>query len=115
MHFILRWFINAAVLMLIPYLIASVRVDSFGVALLAALVIGLVNAVLRPLAILITLPINILTLGLFIFVINALLFQLAAHLVPGFWVAGFWAAFFGALLYSLISYGVGALVFKNER
>src|SRR5437867_952362 len=98
MDLVLRWLINAAVLMLMPYLLPSIQVDSFVTALIAALVIGLINAVIRPLAILITLPINLLTLGLFIFVINALLFWLAANLVPGFSVGGFWSAFFGALL-----------------
>jgi putative membrane protein len=115
MHLLLRWIINAAALMLLPYVITAIHVDSFVTALIAALVIGLINAVIRPLAILITLPINILTLGLFTLVINALLFWFVGNVVSGFVVAGFWAAFFGALLYSIISYAIGALVLKSER
>jgi putative membrane protein len=115
MHLILRWIINAAVLMLITELLSSVQIDNFATALIAALVIGLVNALLRPLAIIVTLPINILTLGLFTFVINALLFLLAAELVPGFQVAGFWAAFWGALLYSLISSVISALILERKH
>ena len=115
MHLVVRCLINALVLMLIPYLVPSVHVDSFVTALIGALVIGLINAVIRPLAILITLPVNILTLGLFTFVINALLFMLAAHLVHGFSVAGFWSAFFGALLYSVISFAIGALIDRGRK
>ena len=115
MHLLLRWIINAAALMLLPYVITAIRVDSFVTALIAALFIGLINAVIRPLAILITLPVNILTLGLFTLVINALLFWFVGSVVSGFVVAGFWAAFFGALLYSIISYAIGALVLKSER
>jgi putative membrane protein len=115
MHLLLRWIINAGALMLLPYVITSIRVDNFVAALVAALFIGLVNAVIRPIAILITLPINILTLGLFTLVINALLFWLVGSFVKGFYVESFWAAFFGALLYSLITYAVGALIFKREQ
>ena len=101
MHLLLRWIINAAALMLLPYVITAIRVDSFVTALIAALFIGLINAVIRPLAILITLPVNILTLGLFTLVINALLFWFVGSVVSGFVVAGFWAAFFGALVVSI--------------
>ena len=111
----LRWALNALVLMAIPYLLASVRVDSFYAALFAALCIGLVNALIRPILILVTLPINILTLGLFTFVINGLLFWFVASFVKGFFVAGFWAAFWGALLYSLFSTLASLVVFGRER
>lgn len=103
MSLLLRWAINAGALMLIPLLMTSIRVEGFYSALVAALALGLVNALLRPLLILLTLPINILTLGLFTLVLNALLFWFAASFVKGFYVAGFWSAFWGALLYSLIS------------
>ena len=85
---------------------SAIEVKSFSVALIVALVLGLVNAVVRPILVLLTLPVTILTLGLFILVINALLFWLVAEFVDGFHVGGFWAAFFGAIVYSLISWAV---------
>jgi putative membrane protein len=114
MHLLLRWLINAGVLMLLPYLLSGITIADFLTALLAALVIGLINAVIRPLAILITLPVNILTLGLFTLVINALLFWLAASIVSGFHVAGFWSAFFGALLFSIISSVLSSLLARRD-
>lgn len=112
---LLTWALNALVLLAIPYLLESVQVENLYAALVAALCIGLVNALIRPILILITLPINILTLGLFTFVINGLLFWLVASFVKGFYVAGFWAAFWGALLYSLTSALASLLVFGRER
>jgi putative membrane protein len=112
---LLRWALNALVLLALPYLLESLRVDNFYAALIAALCIGLVNALIRPVLILITLPINILTLGLFTFVINGLLFWLVASVVKGFYVTGFWAAFWGALLYSLCSALASLIVFGRER
>ncbi|HWP57974.1 MAG TPA: phage holin family protein [Candidatus Acidoferrales bacterium] len=103
MRLILRWLINAVTLLLIAHLFASIEVAGFGAALIAALILGLVNAVIRPVLLIATLPINILTLGLFTFVINALLFWLVASFVEGFEVGGFWSAFFGALAFSIIS------------
>ena len=93
-----------------PYIMSSIEVKSFTVALIAALVLGLVNAILRPILVLLTLPVTILTLGLFIFVINALLFWVVAEFVHGFRVAGFWSAFWGAILYSLVSWAMAALL-----
>jgi putative membrane protein len=103
MNLLLRWLINAVSLLLISHLLPSIQVAGFGTALLTALILGLVNAFIRPLLIIITLPINILTLGLFTFVINGLLFWFVASFVKGFEVGGFWSAFFGALAYSIIS------------
>ncbi|MDQ7989299.1 MAG: phage holin family protein [Candidatus Dactylopiibacterium sp.] len=103
---LLRWALNAAALMLVPELISGIAVTSFTAALIAALVIGLLNALIRPLLILLTLPITALTLGLFILVINALLFWFASNFVSGFSVAGFWPALFGALLYSVLTWFV---------
>jgi len=111
---LLRWAVNGLVLLAIPYLLESVKVDSFYAALIAALCIGLVNALIRPILILVTLPINILTLGLFTFVINALLFWFVASFVKGFYVAGFWAAFWGALVYSLCSALASLLLFGRQ-
>jgi putative membrane protein len=102
--FIVRWVINALAVMLAAYLIPGVSVENFWAALITALVMGLINAIIRPLVILLTLPVNILTLGLFTLVINALMFWLASAIVPGFKVAGFWPAFGGALVFWAVSW-----------
>lgn len=112
-NLLLRWAINAGALLLLPHLMSSIRVDGLYTALIAALVLGLVNALIRPLLILITLPISLLTLGLFIFVINGLLFWFATSFIRGFEVAGFAGAFWGALLYSLISWAISALLVRE--
>src|SRR5262245_28616230 len=106
------WLIDAVALAVVAYLIPSVNVASAGAALGAALVLGLVNALVRPVLVLLTLPVTILTLGLFIFVINGLLFWAVGNFVPGFHVAGFWAGVFGAIVFSLISWALSALVLK---
>ena len=98
MRLLLTWIINAVALLLVPYLMSSVTVASFGTALVAALVLGLINTLIRPVLVLLTLPVTFVTLGLFIFVINGLLFWAAANLVGGFQVAGFWSAVGGAIL-----------------
>ena len=98
-----RWLLNALALLLVAYLYPGVSVESFFAAAMAALVLGLVNAVVRPFLVLLTLPVTILTLGLFLFVINALLFWLVAEIVGGFRVTGFGAALIGSILYSLIT------------
>ena len=100
MRLLAIWTINALALLALPYVVPSVRVASFGTALLVALVLGLINAVLRPLLILLTLPVTLLTLGLFLFVINALMFWSAAAVLQGFSVTGFPAALIGSLIYS---------------
>jgi putative membrane protein len=109
------WTINALALLALPYVVPSVHVASFGTALIVALVLGLINAVLRPLLILLTLPVTLLTLGLFIFVINALLFQLAGHLVDGFNVGGFTSALIGSIAYSLISRALSAMLVSSGK
>ncbi len=103
MSLIVRWFINALALMAVAYLYSGVQVAGIMQALAAALVLGLVNAVIRPILILLTLPVTLLTLGLFIFVINAFLFWFVAEIVKGFTVSGFPAAFIGSLMYSVIT------------
>ncbi|MGZ5035630.1 MAG: phage holin family protein [Usitatibacter sp.] len=110
-----RWIINAAALVLVAYIYPGVHVDSFVAALLAALVLGLVNAVIRPLLVILTLPVTLLTLGLFLFVINALCFWLAAELVRGFTVNGFGAALLGSILYSLITLLTSWLLFPRRK
>ena len=101
MKLITRWLLLAAALLLVAYLYSGVSVTSFGAALIAALVLGLLNTVVRPLLVLLTLPVTLLTLGLFLFLINALMFWAAAGLLDGFNVSGFTAALIGSLLYSL--------------
>lgn len=103
MKLALRWFLNAVALVLLPELIDGLRVDSYAAALVSALLLGLANALIRPVLILITLPITLLTLGLFTLIINALLFWAVAGLVGGVHVADFATAFWGALLYSVLT------------
>jgi len=98
---LVRWLLLAAALLLVAHLYPGVTVQSFGAAMWAALVLGLLNALLRPLLVLLTLPVTVLTLGLFLFVINALMFYFAAQLLAGLSVAGFFAALVGSLIYSL--------------
>jgi putative membrane protein len=101
MKILARWLLLAASLLLVAQLYPGVQVGSFGTALVAALVLGLLNALLRPLLVVLTLPVTLLTLGLFLFVINALMFYWAAGLIDGFSVGGFGAALIGSLIYSV--------------
>ena len=103
MSLIIRWFINALALMLVAYLYSGVQVNGIIEALIAALVLGLVNALIRPILVVLTLPVTILTLGLFIFVINAFLFWFVAEVVKGFAVSGFMGALIGSLMFSVIT------------
>ena len=114
MHLLIRWIVNAAALMLVAYLYSGVTVTSFGAALIAALVLGLVNAVVRPILVLLTLPVTLLTLGLFLFVINALLFWFVAEVVQGFQVSGFGGALLGSILYSIITLITSWLFFSRK-
>lgn len=111
---LLTWLINAVALLAVPYLLHSVQVDSFGAALIAALILGLVNTLVRPVLVVLTLPVTVLSLGLFILIINGLMFWVVAQLVGGFHVAGFWAAVGGALLYSIVSWALSTLLLKNK-
>ncbi len=113
MRLLLVWLINAAALFMLPYLMPSVRIESFGTALIAALVLGLVNTLVRPLLFVLTLPVTVVTLGLFILVLNGLMFWLATRFVGGFSVAGLWPAMWAALAYSLISWALSALLLKK--
>ena len=101
MKLLLRWFLLAAALLLVAHLYPGVVISSFGSALIAAFVLGLFNTLVRPILILLTLPVTLLTLGLFLFVINALMFWAAASVLDDFSVTGFAAALIGSLLYSL--------------
>ena len=103
MKTIVRWLLLAAALLLVAHLYSGVTVASFQSALIAAFVIGLLNTLVRPLLVLLTLPVTLLTLGLFLFVINALMFWWAGSMFAGFKVASFGAALLGSLIYSLCS------------
>jgi len=113
MRLLITWGINAAALFVLPYLLSSIKVESFSTALFAALVLGLVNTLIRPILVLLTLPVTLLSVGLFIFVINGLLFWLVANFVKGFQVAGFWSAMLGAILYSVISWVLSSLLLER--
>lgn len=103
MGIIINWVISAIVIFVIAYFLPGVHVANFTSALIAALVIGIINAIIKPVLVILTLPINLLTLGLFTFVINAILILLASAIVPGFTVDGFlWALIFSVIL-SLVS------------
>lgn len=104
MSLLLRWVFNASALLVIAYYVPGIHVSGFYTALMAALILGLINAMIRPLVILLTLPVNIVTLGLFTLVINALMFWLASTIVKGFYVAGFAPAFWGALIMWFVSW-----------
>ena len=110
MKLILRWVINTLAIMLLPYVLSGITVRGFYAALIAALILGLVNAIIRPLALLLTLPVNIVTLGLFTLVINALMLWLVSSIVRGFDVAGFWPAFWGALILWLVAWLTNSLL-----
>jgi putative membrane protein len=114
MRLILVWLINAVALIAVAYLLPGIAVASFVTALVAALVLGLVNAIIRPILVLLTLPATLLTLGLFIFVINGLLFWFVGSFIDGFVVAGFWWGVIGAIAYSLLSWALSALLLSGK-
>ena len=110
MSLLLRLLLNALGVILVSYIVPGVQVDGFLTAVITAFVIGLINAVIRPILLVLSLPINILTLGLFTLVINALMFWLASALVPGFRVAGFGAALVGAIVFWVIAWATNMLI-----
>src|SRR3982750_4609894 len=110
MRLLIVWLVNTLALLGVAYLMPSVHVESLGTAVIAAALLALANAVIRPILVLLTLPVTILTLGLFIFVINGLLFLGVGSFVPGFHVGGFWPGVFGAIVYSVISWLLSALI-----
>ena len=109
MILVLKWLALALGIMFVGWLVPGISVSSFATALIASVVIALVNLVIKPILVVLTLPINILTLGIFILFINALLFMFVAYLIPGVEVDGFWSAFLGALLLSILSIGISWL------
>ena len=118
MKMIVKWLLSAAALLAVAHLYNGVEVTSFGSALIAAFVIGLFNTVLRPVLVVLTLPVTLITLGLFMFVINALMFWAAAGVLDDFHVRGFGAALIGSLIYSLlgmvIESALGSLFLKKN-
>ncbi len=112
MAILVNWLISALAVIISSYVLPGVHVASFGIALISALVLGILNAFLKPLLVILTLPINILTLGLFTFVINTLVILLAARLVDGFEIDGFWWAFIFAIILSVVSGLIGSM-FKD--
>lgn len=106
MKFLTKWLLSAAALLAVAYLYSGVVVTSFTAALIAAAVLGALNTVVKPLLVLLTLPVTLVTLGLFIFVINALMFWAAASLLTGLNVTGFGAALIGSLIYSVLQLAI---------
>lgn len=103
MTLLLVWILNAVALLIVAYILPGISVASFGSALIAALVLGLLNTLVKPVLILLTLPITVVTLGLFLIVLNALVFWFAGSILKGFHVEGFWWAVIGAIVYSIVS------------
>lgn len=114
MRLVITWLINAIALIALPYLFKSISVDSFMTALIVAVVLGLINTLIRPILVILTLPVTLLTLGLFIFVINGLLFWAVGSFLPGFHVDGFWSGVFGAIVYSIISWALASLLMPKK-
>ena len=114
MRLLLIWLINAAALLALKYILPSITVDSFVTALIVALVLGFINTIIRPIFVILTLPVTIVTLGLFLLVINGLLFWAVGSFVPGFHVDGFWAGVFGAIIYSIISWALSAVLLPKK-
>jgi putative membrane protein len=114
MQLLLIWFLNSLALLTVAYVLPGITVDGFTGALVAALILGLINMLLRPLLILFTLPVTVITFGLFILVINGLLFWFAGSVLKSFEVSGFWTGVFGALLYSIFS-SVLAMIFFDKK
>ncbi|MBW1855754.1 MAG: phage holin family protein [Deltaproteobacteria bacterium] len=108
-----RWLILTIAIVVTSYLLDGIQVSGFFSAFFAAAILGILNAFFRQFLLIITLPINILTLGFFTFVINAILLMMASGVIPGFEVAGFWSAVFGSLFISLISWFITSFI--NER
>ena len=114
MRILLVWLLNTLALIAVAYLMPSITIADFKSALIAALILGLVNAFIRPVLILLTLPVTVLMLGLFILVINGLLFWFVGSVVKGFIVEGFWSGVIGAILFSVVSWALSALVLRKD-
>ena len=112
---VIRWLILTAAIMFASYILDGIQVKGFFTALFAAAILGILNAFFRPILIILTLPINILSLGLFTFIINAMLLKMASGVISGFQVYGFWSAVFGSLLISLVSWALSSFINEQGR
>jgi len=110
MRFLLQWLVSGLAIIITAYLLPGVTVAGFFAALITALIVGLINAIVRPVLIVLTLPLNVLTLGLFTLVINALLIMLAAAIVPGFAVRGFWWALLFGIVLAIVNFALSPLL-----
>ena len=115
MRFLLRLLLNGVAVLCAAWLIPGLHVDTPATAIIAGIALGLVNAIVRPLLLLLTLPLTLLTLGLFIFVVNAICLALVAWLVPGFSISGFAAALLGAVVISLVSWLLSAILIDKKH
>ena len=112
-YFLVRWLINALAIFIVAHIVKGIEVSSTPIVLVIALVLGIINAFLRPLILLVTLPINILTLGMLTLFINGALFYLVSKIVKGFVITGFWPAFWGYILFSIISFLLSLLIVET--
>lgn len=119
---LMRWLILTVAIIVTSYLLDGIKITGFFSAIFSAAFLGILNAFFRPILLVLTLPINILSLGLFTFVINALLLLMASGVIPGFTISGFWTALFGSLLISLVSFilntfigGHGTVVYLDRK
>jgi putative membrane protein len=112
---LLKWLVNTMALFVVVNVVAGISVERWQTLLVGALALGLLNAFFRPILLLLTLPINVLTLGLFTLIINGLIFYLAAWMIKGFYVAGFWSAFVAALVFSIVSFLLNLLIHADSR
>ena len=112
-YFLVRWLINALAIFIVAHIVKGIEVSSTPIVLVIALVLGIINAFLRPLILLVTLPINILTLGMLTLFINGALFYLVSKIVKGFVITGFWTAFWGYILFSIISFLLSFLIVES--
>jgi putative membrane protein len=115
MKLLIIWMLNALALIAVANFVPGIRVDGFVAALIAAFLLGLVNALIRPILLLLTLPVTLLTLGLFIFVINGMLFWLVGSVLRGFIVDSFWHGVLGAVLYSVFTWALAAAASQLMR
>ena len=115
MGLLIRWLILTVAIIIASYLLEGIHIEGFFSAFFAAAILGILNTMLRPILIILTLPINILTFGFFTFIINALMLKLASGVIPGFEVHGFWTAVFGALIIGLVSWLLNSFISDRGR
>jgi putative membrane protein len=112
---LLRWLITTLAICMVPYVVSGVSVEGFGAAMFAAAVLGILNSLVRPVLIILTLPLTVVTLGLFLLVINTLMFLLAGSIAPGFHVESFWSALFGSIIVSIVSWMINGSILPEHE